>query len=150
MLTNRIPFLPSALLNFAQIFLVLNILGLLSSVNRSQIYFFIIRLSQQKTLAQKHTKFAKVLSKLCQILKNHLKCCKISLNVGQNGEILPNLVTLVYISLNLFYLYLSISFSLFFPLHPSSEAISVINLVAYLVFAQWATVRFSGDDSAFI
>ena len=123
---------------------------LTTSVTRSQIYFFIIWLSQQKTLAQKHTKFAKVLSKLCQILKNHLKCCKISLNVGQNGEILPNLVTLVYISLNLFYLYLSISFSLFFPLHPSSEAISVINLVAYLVFAQWATVRFSGDDSAFI
>ena len=38
----------------------------------------------KKTLAQKHTNFAKALSKVCQILYKHSKCCQISLNFGQN------------------------------------------------------------------
>ena len=35
---------------------------------------------QQQTIAQKHTKGAKVLSRLCQILKKPSKCCQDSLN----------------------------------------------------------------------
>ena len=57
--------------------------------------FFHIWISQQKTIAQKHTKFAKVLSKLSQILNKPSKCCQISLNLCQNGKISPNLVTLL-------------------------------------------------------
>ena len=37
--------------------------------------------SQQQTIAQKHTKGAKVLSRLCQILKKPSKCCQDSLNL---------------------------------------------------------------------
>ena len=36
--------------------------------------------SQQQTIAQKHTKGAKVLSRLCQILNKPSKCCQDSLN----------------------------------------------------------------------
>ena len=42
---------------------------------------------QQQTIAQKHTKGAKVLARLRQILNKPSKCCQISWNFGQNGEI---------------------------------------------------------------
>ena len=47
------------------------------------------------TIALKHSKGAKVLSRLCQILNKPSKCCQFSLNFGKNGEISPNLVTLM-------------------------------------------------------
>ena len=43
--------------------------------------------SQQLTLTQKHTKFAKVLSELCQILNLPPKYSQIILNLCPNGEI---------------------------------------------------------------
>ena len=65
------------------------------SVTRCQIYFLFLWLFTTKTLAQKHTKVAKVLSKLRQILNKPSKYCQISLIFGQNGKIAPNLVALV-------------------------------------------------------
>ena len=67
----------------------------MSSAIRSQIYFFIMWLLQQKTLAQKHTKYAKVFDKLCQIRNKHSKCCQISLNFGKMAKFRTNLVMLL-------------------------------------------------------
>ena len=57
--------------------------------------FFIIWLFTTKNVSPKANKICQVPLKLRQIPNKHSKCCQISLNFGQNGEISPNLVTLV-------------------------------------------------------